>query len=67
VATISLGRLAPDRLPEVIERPAQRAGVDSNGLVAAMVEETSSGAVSGGDPAIPVPRAVNAASDAIRE
>jgi hypothetical protein len=48
--TMPLGRLAPMRLAEVIEKPAQRAGIEFEaGLVTRMVEETRAGAAGGGD------------------
>ncbi len=49
--TVTVGRLLAPRLTDVIERPAQRAGIEFEaGLVERMVEETKSGAASGGDP-----------------
>ena len=49
--TVTVGRLAAERLAEVIARPAQRAGLDlAPGLVERMVEDTRAGAPSGGDP-----------------
>ena len=48
---VPVGRLSRGALAEVIDRPAQRAGIDlDGGLVARMVEDTIEGAESGGDP-----------------
>jgi hypothetical protein len=48
--TMPLGRLASERLAEVIEKPARRAGLEFEaGLVTRMVEETRRGSASGGD------------------
>lgn len=47
---VSVGRLSAERLAEVIEEPARRAGVDlDRKLVRRMVQDTTSGAT-GGDP-----------------
>ena len=49
--TVPLGPISPKLLAQVIEKPAQRAGIDFEpGLVQRMVTETSSGVPSGGDP-----------------
>ncbi|MEX2556634.1 MAG: TIR domain-containing protein [Actinomycetota bacterium] len=48
---VSVGRLSPERLGEVIERPAQRAGIAFEpGIVQRLIEETTRGAPTGGDP-----------------
>ena len=48
---MSVGRLGSERLAEVIERPAQRAGLTFEpGLVLRMIEEIAGGSSSGGDP-----------------
>lgn len=50
-STLPIGRLSPERLGEVIEKPADRAGIAFEpGLVQRIVEDTRSGAPSGGDP-----------------
>jgi hypothetical protein len=51
VPAITVGRLSPGRLAAVIDRPARRAGLEFDAeLVRTMVDETQSGAGSGGDP-----------------
>jgi energy-coupling factor transporter ATP-binding protein EcfA2 len=50
LSVVTVGRLAPEGLAEVIARPAERAGVSFEaGLVERMVEETTGGTPVGGD------------------
>jgi hypothetical protein len=50
LTVITVGRLGPERLVDVITRPAERAGIAFEaGLVARMVEETSGDVPAGGD------------------